>query len=279
MQFSVILPCMIISGNSIADKIQKETKRLILEQNLTPKVVFLAVDPNPITCRYIERKKIAASQVGIKTTLVQLPEYTDNKYIQDVINDLSRKHDAIVVQLPLPVHIDTKLVCDSFPREKDVDSLHSDSLEKEFFIQPVAGAVKEICAFAGIELSGLRATVVGYGKLVGQPVAVWLKRQGVEVDVVTKEIGDLNNSLQKADLVVSGAGVPNLIKPSMLKSGCILIDASTSEQLGKLTGDADPGCANVCSVFTPVPGGVGPITIAVLMRNIYKATYANELQD
>ena len=109
--------------------------------------------------------------------------------------------------------------------------------------------------------------VVGKGFLVGAPVAAWLTGQGADVSVLTSKSGDLAATLGNADIIISGAGSPHLIKPEMLKQGVVLIDAGTSESDGILAGDADPACADTCSLFTPVPGGVGPLAVACLFEN------------
>ena len=109
--------------------------------------------------------------------------------------------------------------------------------------------------------------IVGNGKLVGQPAAVWFEEMGANIDVLTRESKSLEE-LQNADIVILGAGSPHLVKPEMLKQGVVLIDAGTSESNGAIVGDADPRCAEVASVFTPVPGGMGPIAVACLFQNV-----------
>jgi methylenetetrahydrofolate dehydrogenase (NADP+)/methenyltetrahydrofolate cyclohydrolase len=134
-------------------------------------------------------------------------------------------------------------------------------------LPPVAGAIVEIFVRNGVSASGKKAVVVGAGKLVGTPAAQLLRDLGAHVTVVTHTRGSLEE-LKDADIVVLGAGEPGLVKPEMLKQGVVLIDAGTSESSGKLAGDADPACAHVASVFTPVPGGVGPIAVAMIFKNL-----------
>jgi methylenetetrahydrofolate dehydrogenase (NADP+) / methenyltetrahydrofolate cyclohydrolase len=131
------------------------------------------------------------------------------------------------------------------------------------------GAVQKILAYGNVVVAGKRAVVVGAGFLVGEPVAIWLAQQGAEVEVFTVESKpeDLVAALGTADIVVSGAGSPHLIKQGMLKDGVVLIDAGTSESSGQIVGDADPACAAKCSLFTPVPGGIGPVAVACLFEN------------
>ncbi len=134
-------------------------------------------------------------------------------------------------------------------------------------LPPVAGAVAEVLMRQGVDVAGKKVVVVGAGRLVGKPVAEMLKEMGGEVAVITTTSGSLEE-LKTADVVVLGAGNPGFIKPEMLKQGVVLIDAGTSEAGGKLMGDADPACAEVASIFTPVPGGIGPIAVAMIFKNL-----------
>jgi 5,10-methylene-tetrahydrofolate dehydrogenase/methenyl tetrahydrofolate cyclohydrolase len=123
-----------------------------------------------------------------------------------------------------------------------------------------------------VALSSKKIVVLGAGRLVGEPVGMWLKRNNVQFDVIIMETEEEEKLrlIKNADILISGIGVPHFIKPEMLKPGVVLVDAGTSEQMGKLAGDIDPSCAEVASVFTPVPGGVGPITVAGLFWNLYR---------
>ncbi len=170
--------------------------------------------------------------------------------------------DGIIVQLPIP---NAASLLAAIPPEKDVDAI----AEGERIVRaPVAEAVSEIFVRENVAASGKKAIVVGAGKLVGAPVAELLKYLGADVQVITKNEGTLSD-LKDADIVVLGAGEPGLVKPEMLKEGVVLVDAGTSEASGRLAGDADPACAQVASVFTPVPGGIGPIAVAMIFKNLF----------
>jgi methylenetetrahydrofolate dehydrogenase (NADP+)/methenyltetrahydrofolate cyclohydrolase len=176
------------------------------------------------------------------------------------LDDLVALCDGVIVQLP---HPDAETLLTQLPANKDIDALGPTPLVQA----PVAEAVAEVLRREGVGVANKKAVVVGEGILVGGPVAQMLRSMGANVSVVTLEKGSLAE-LKDADIVVSGAGSPHLIKPEMLKQGVVLIDAGASEQGGKVVGDADPGCAEVASVFTPVPGGVGPIAVAMLFKNL-----------
>ena len=170
--------------------------------------------------------------------------------------------DGVIIQLPIP---NAEELIEALPPEKDVDGLKNASVRP-----PVAGAIAEILSRTNVSVAGKRAVVVGAGKLVGAPAAVLMRELGAEVSVLTE--GESLASLKDADIVVLGAGSPGLVKPEHIKEGAVLIDAGTSEAGGKLAGDADPACAVKASVFTPVPGGVGPIAVAMIFKNLLELT-------
>jgi methylenetetrahydrofolate dehydrogenase (NADP+) / methenyltetrahydrofolate cyclohydrolase len=213
---------------------------------------------------------MSAKRAGMTLDVVELPE--------DVGQELVIKHiqregaDAVLVQLPLSDALSTEAVLDAIPLHLDADILSSrayrafETGEESALMPPVVGAVREIFQKYNIDPKGRRAVVVGQGRLVGVPVHAWLLREGAHIDVVTKESGGLS-VLKEADIVISGAGSAGLILPEHLSDGVILIDAGTSESGGQLAGDMDPACADKAALFTPVPGGVGPIAVACLFKN------------
>ena len=131
--------------------------------------------------------------------------------------------------------------------------------------------IKAILESECITVEGKEVVIVGNGSLVGKPAAAWFRLGGAHVDVADNETDNLPDVTKQADIIVCGAGVPGLITPEMIKEGVIILDAGTSEDSGKLRGDADPACADKASLYTPVPGGIGPITVAVLLRNVVDA--------
>src|SRR3989344_465725 len=199
------------------------------------------------TDSFIKIKSRVAERLGVEV-------------VRGELDELIKTCDGVIVQLPIS---NSEQLLASLPPEKDVDALGLAPLARA----PVAGAIAEILKYTGVEPRLKKAVVVGAGRLVGAPAAKLLRELGADVEVVTSGEGSLT-SLKTADIVVLGAGEPGLIKPEMLKQGVVLIDAGTSEQGGKLAGDADPACAEVCPVFTPVPGGIGPIAVAMIFKNL-----------
>ena len=200
------------------------------------------------TDSFIKIKSRVAERLGVEV-------------VRGELDELIKTCDGVIVQLPIS---NSEQLLASLPPEKDVDALGLAPLARA----PVAGAIAEILKYTGVEPRLKKAVVVGAGRLVGSPAAKLLRELGAKVEVVTSGEGSLT-SLKTADIVVLGAGEPGLIKPEMLKQGVVLIDAGTSEQGGKLAGDADPACAQVASVFTPVPGGIGPIAVAMIFKNLF----------
>ena len=246
---------MIVDGKQIAGEVLQE-----LEQErrdfgvLSLGIVMSAGDK--ATESFVKIKTRVAQRLGI-----DVHRFTPGEMPQALLCD------GVLVQLPIE---NADVLIAAVPPEKDVDALGPYPVVRS----PVAEAVAEILARSGVDTKNKKAVVVGAGRLVGAPAAKLLRELGADVTVVTHSQGSLG-LLKTADIVVCGAGEPGFIKPEMLKQGVVLIDAGTSEIGGKLAGDADPACAAVCSVFTPVPGGVGPIAVAMIFKNLFTLAKKN----
>lgn len=260
---------MIIDGKKIADdmcaKLKKEFSKLESPAVLT----VILVGDNAASKKFVELKERIAVDLGVE---FRLNEYEPTIETAELINEVRRLNadrdvSGIVIQLPLPKSIDTESVLLSIDPSKDVDALSPDAR----LAAPVLVAVREIFKRHSINPLAGRTVVVGDGRLVGRPVAVALATEGVDVVVVNDKTKNVPSILKTASIVISGAGSPHFIKPEMLTQGVVLIDAGTSESKGKLAGDMDPVCAEVASLMTPVPGGVGPITVAALFQNLLRA--------
>ena len=264
---------MIIDGKAMAQNMLSHTKARAATLGRVPRVVAFVTSETPATKSYLLIKEKRAVDAGCTLETIRFPESVSTAELRAAVG--SSDADAIIVQLPLPENIDTKEVCDSISVEKDADVLsaaarflfESGDLRNPHLIPPVVGAVREVLVRNSIDLKGKKAVVIGRGFLVGAPVASWLKQQGAEVVIANRSTENLLELLRSADIIVSGAGVPHLLKPDMVKEGVVLIDAGTSESNGEVVGDADPACAEKCSLFTPVPGGIGPLAVACLFEN------------
>ena len=265
---------MIIDGKKLAQEIEND---LSAKCKMLPrkKVVFVMFGDNAASRQFMGIKSRVAERIGIDAEIKTLPETTTTDEAILFVSNLQGDFDGIVIQLPLPGGIDTQKIINSVPVEKDIDVL-SDQAKQSYqnktsnMIPPVAAAVWEILKYAKVNLEDKNIVLVGNGKLVGEPVSMMLKRENISFSIVdvNTNIEDRDELLLNADIIISGVGVPSLIKPDMIKSRVILIDAGTSEQAGKLAGDIDPKCAEKASFMTPVPGGVGPITVVSLFKNL-----------
>lgn len=249
---------MIVNGRTLAATVCARTKARAERLPHRPKVVaYVAHDPTPATRSYLNIKKKTAEAAGCV-----FEETSNPTFFKDA--------DAAILQLPATPAAMSFL--DMIPVDKDVDVLSKAAREKfergntDALLPPVVAAIAEIFAVYDVDPKGKRAVVIGEGFLVGAPAATWLRQKLATVSIVTDR-QNLKQHLKDADIIISGAGSPHIIKPEMLKKGVILIDAGTSESSGVIAGDADPACAPKCSLFTPVPGGVGPLTVACLFEN------------
>jgi methylenetetrahydrofolate dehydrogenase (NADP+)/methenyltetrahydrofolate cyclohydrolase len=277
---------MIIDGNKISEEMRASLKESVSSLCGNGKcgeisLGIILVGGNIVSKKYIQKKKEFGESLGVKVTLFTFePTIEEDALVSEIIK-ISDTHTGVVVQLPLPKNLNTQKILDAVPRNKDVDVLATSSYglfsKGEWFLPPVVRAIKEILDRSGaIDLEGRSALIIGQGRLVGKPATAWLKHEGANVMTATKETTDISLLSKDADIIISGVGVPGVLKPEMLPEkesafggrGVIVIDAGTSEASGKLLGDADPACAHNSYIFTPVPGGVGPVTVAALFSNL-----------
>ncbi|MEK7612538.1 MAG: bifunctional 5,10-methylenetetrahydrofolate dehydrogenase/5,10-methenyltetrahydrofolate cyclohydrolase [Patescibacteria group bacterium] len=266
---------MQVDGKQIANDI---LETFLAERKNLPPVLRLGVlmgAQDAASASFVKIKERVADKLRVVVVREELPNDATTPHALRVLERLAKNCAGVIVQLPLPQSVDTEVLLGALPAEKDVDGVSPKPLVRA----PVAEAISEILARNGVAAANKTAAVVGAGRLVGIPAAALLKELGAEVTVITRNEGNLM-SLKHADIVILGAGEPGLVKPEMLKEGVVLIDAGTSAP-GKLvtassgippravTGDADPRCAEVASVFTPVPGGVGPIAVAMIFKNLF----------
>ncbi len=267
---------MIIDTPTIKQDLLEE----IIASNATlPKkkrVCFVQFGNDASSTKFIEMKVALAKQLHIDADVVK-SDVADTVAALAVLADIIEKeYDGIVVQLPLPKGMDTDLVIDSIPTEMDIDMIAEDS--KAHYraadterTAPVAAAIQEMFWLHKIILIDKKIVVVGQGRLVGEPVMMLLDRQEVPYAVIDINTPDADKFalLKEADIIISGTGAPHSITADMIKDGVVLIDAGTSEQSGKLVGDIDPSAYEKAQWYTPVPGGVGPLTVVCLFRNLF----------
>jgi len=256
---------MFVDGKEIARRIYETTRDDIATTGRTPRLGILTCAPTFETEKYLAIKEKKAADIGIHTRVVKLAGETSEEELLAQLASLVHESDGVVVQLPLPAHINKEVVLASVPPSHDADALNP---QTDTVLSPVVGAITEILKTYEVPVFEKHVVVIGSGRLVGLPASQWFSEHGASVSIVTKDTADIAYYTKTADIIVSGAGVPGLITPDMVKDGVIILDAGTSEDGGMLKGDADPLCGEKASLFTPVPGGIGPITIAVLLRNV-----------
>lgn len=257
---------MKVDGNTLAKNILNSIKLEVEGLSRTPTLAAVTCAPNFETKKYLEMKKRKAASVGIALNVVELPETASTEEAVTCVQRVAEDVDGVVVQLPLPGHIDRDVVLTSVPLGKDPDAFGYDG-SSHLSLPPVAGAIDEISKYHEISWQGKRVVVLGHGRLVGRPAAIYAQSQGAMVTVLTEANFD-TELLREADILITGVGQPRFVTTEMVKDGVVVFDAGTSEDGGELVGDVDSVVAEKASLFTPVPGGIGPLTIALLLRNL-----------
>ena len=266
---------MIIDGKKMAEDLKASFLKEFSLLESIPILAIVSVGEDPASEQFVKIKKRFAESVGIKVEEILFPDSVSLETLLEAVEKLNSREDigGIVVQLPLPKNIDRQVILDAVSAKKDIDML-STSMFQMFkkgeteILPPVIGAIAEILKREGSGLELKKAVVVGKGILVGVPATIWLEKKGLEVKVLDRSVPDISEYTKEADILVLGAGSPYLIKPEMIKEGVALFDAGTSELTDKIVGDADPLCAEKCSIFTPVPRGIGPLTVAMIFKNL-----------
>jgi len=263
---------MIIDGKAIAHRIRGAVQNELKEQGGRLSLAVFVLTDDFATRKFISIKQKIAEEVGVTVVLYDLEKTTTTEELVGKISEATLEHDGIIVQFPLPNHIDKEKIRNAIPPARDVDAISDSALQKledgGDVLPPVVGAIDEILKEYAITLSGKKVVVVGEGRLVGKPAALFARREGADVTVVNEGTENIATETQKADILILGAGVPGLIQLDMVEDGVVILDAGTSEAKGELKGDADPSTAEKASLFTQVPGGIGPITVAIIFKNL-----------
>ncbi len=239
---------------------------------------------DPASRVYVNNKKKACADLGIYSEEYALPAETTERELLELIAELNGKKtiSGVLVQLPLPKHINEKTILDAIDPKKDVDAFHPVNVGKimvgDFdFVPCTPAGVMELIKESGIDVAGKDCVVVGRSNIVGKPQAMLLLHQNGTVTICHSRTADLAEKTRKADILVAAVGIPNFIKGDMIKPGAVVIDVGINRVADKkLVGDVDfEEAEKVAGAITPVPGGVGPMTIAMLMRNTLKAAELN----
>ena len=270
----------IIDGKALSqivkDEVKAEVQALEARYGRKPCLAVIIVGENPASQVYVRNKVKAAAYTGMESRLVELPADTSEEALLQQITALNNDPltDGILVQLPLPPHIDEEKVIDTISHGKDVDGFHPLNVAglwqgKDCIVPCTPAGIMRMLDSIGIELKGKKAVVVGRSNIVGKPVAKLLLDRNATVTIAHSRTQDLGEVCRSADVLVVAVGKARLVKGDMIKPGAVVIDVGMNrDEEGKLCGDVDFASAEpVSSWITPVPGGVGPMTIAMLMKN------------
>lgn len=270
------MKAQIIDGKSLAEQLLQDLKQKITH---APKLAVILVGDNPASRLYVDKKKQAAKSVGIISEDHILPNTTTEAELLALIDKLNKDPDThgILVQLPLPQHLNPGIIIDAINPYKDVDGFHPYNLGRLAARQPLLrpctpyGVIK-LLEHIQVDLKGMNAVVVGASNIVGRPMALELLLKGATTTVCHRFTQNLSEHVKQADLVIACAGKPHLIKGEMIKQNAIVIDVGIHRIDNKIIGDVEfESASKRASFITPVPGGVGPMTVAMLMENTFTA--------
>ncbi|WFN35427.1 bifunctional methylenetetrahydrofolate dehydrogenase/methenyltetrahydrofolate cyclohydrolase FolD [Methanogenium sp. S4BF] len=271
---------MLIDGKKVSQERLANLKGEIKDSGLSPGLATVIVGEDPASQMYVRMKHKACDEVGIRSIGVVLKEdVTTDEVIAHVKSlNVDASVDGILVQLPLPGHIDTEAVIESVSPQKDVDGFHPENIGALFsgrpaFVPCTPGGIMTLLEEYSIEPKGLNAVVIGRSVDVGRPMAALLLNADATVTICHSKTKNLAEEVRRADLIVSAIGRARFITKDMVSPGAVVIDVGINQdENGKLCGDVDfDTVSTIASAITPVPGGVGPMTIATLMENTFKA--------
>ena len=286
------MTAQIIDGKHIAADLRQNLKKRVdkrLENGLRrPGLAVILVGEDPASEVYVRNKRKGCEEAGIESIAYDLDSDTSQEKLLSIIDELNDNEtiDGILVQFPVPGHIDTETVIERIRPDKDVDGFHPYNVGKmvsnlDSFLPATPFGVMRMFEEYGIKIIGKNVCIIGSSDIVGKPMASLLINAKATVTVCNSKTEDLKAHTLAADIVIIAVGVPHLLKANMIQEGAVVIDVGINRlDTGKLTGDADfEDCKEKASFITPVPGGVGPMTIGMLLKNTVKAAYLREKRE
>lgn len=277
------MPCQLIDGKAVAAKIREEVRQKVAElcqKGLIPGLAVVLVGDDPASAIYVRNKEKACQEVGIKSEVIRMPAATSEGELLDVIRSLNQREDihGILVQLPLPAGINEGRIIEAIDPQKDVDGFHPVnvgrlSIGKPGLIPCTPLGCMRLIREIGCDLTGKRAVVIGRSNIVGKPMAALLLQANATVTVCHSRTRNLAEIAREADVLVVAIGQANFVAAEMVKPGAVVLDVGMNRLPdGKPAGDVDfASVSEVAGWLTPVPGGVGPMTIAMLLNNTFEA--------
>ncbi len=277
----------LMSGRKASKALKEALKLKIDETNKiydkSPCLAVILVGDNPASLSYIKGKEKACKLVGIEYKLYHLDENIEQKALEDVIVGINNDDeiDGMILQLPIPKHLDETYLIDLIRRDKDADGFHVINQGYLYQKKPTTypatpKGIIELLSFYDVDVAGMNATIIGRSNIVGFPVARMLMDRGATITICHSKTKDLKSHTINADLIVVATGRPNILTKDMVKPGVVVVDVGTNRVDGHLVGDVDfEGVSQLASKITPVPGGVGPMTILGLLENTYELYLAH----
>ena len=269
----------IIDGKEISLQIKNELKKkaaALKEQGIYVTLAVIQVGNNPASTVYVNNKKKGCEYIGIGSLAFELPEETSEEELLSLIHELNEREDVngILVQLPLPSHIDEDKVIKTIDPKKDVDGFHPQSvgalcIGQPGFVSCTPAGIIQLLKRSGIEIAGKECVILGRSNIVGKPMALLMLRENATVTIAHSRTKNLQEVTSRADILIVAVGKPKMITRDYVKKGAVVIDVGINrDENNKLCGDVDfQNVEPVCTAITPVPGGVGPMTIAMLLHN------------
>lgn len=269
----------LIDGKAISAEIQERIKREVDTLDRKPGLAVILVGEDPASCVYVRNKEKMCNKLGIQSFVYRLPEDTSEKELLDLIEELNANDEVngILLQHPVPPQIDEHKAFNKISPDKDVDGFHvinrgKLAIGEDCFVACTPLGVITMLKHEGIEISGKRAVIVGRSNIVGKPLFELLLKENATVTVCHSKTKNLKAICLEADILIAAIGKPQFITKDMVKDGAVVVDVGINRIDGKLIGDVDfDNVKDTASYITPVPGGVGPMTMATLMENVLKA--------
>lgn len=269
---------MIIDGKIIAQEILTNVQKGIARLDFQPVFCDLLVGGDPASAQYVRMKAKTAEKVGMKFRHANFPASITTERLVAEIKKINQEPNlcGLIVQLPLPASLDKQAILDAIEPRLDVDCTGRVNMElfysgRAYVEFPTAAAVMEVLKNSGLDFTQKKFLVIGYGQLVGKPVSFLLEQKGYKFDIARSKTENILELMKNADVIISAVGKAKLVTGEKIEPGCVVVDAGTSESDGGIVGDVDfASVKSVAGFVSPVPGGVGPITVACLLANVLK---------
>ena len=272
------MPAQLLKGKPVADAVKEELSAKIADLSFVPGLRFVRVGEDPASMSYVRGKQKMAESIGLDAQTHELPEETTQEALLALIEELNNDDnvDGILVQLPVPDHIDDTVVLEAINPEKDVDGFHPENVGRlwtgqESLLPCTPAGLIRIMDHYELPIQGQHVVIVGRSNIVGKPAAAVFLARSATVTIAHSRTRDLPALTRQADVIVAAVGIAGFIKADMVKEGVVALDVGLTRIDGKIVGDIHPDVAEKASHLTPMPGGTGRMTVAMLMENTYNA--------